>query len=58
MEKRWDVEFTCGMIGCDKDTFFEKLPDMTLNELLYVLNELHDTYDTIMEEYKKRHKDG
>jgi hypothetical protein len=59
MEKAWTIEFTCGMVGCDADSFLSDIvPKMTKNELVYILNEVSCMYDDLKDEYKKRYANG
>jgi hypothetical protein len=59
MEKAWEIEFSCGMVGCDKESFMtDILPKMTKNELIYVLSESSEIYEKLKNEYKKRYTNG
>ncbi len=58
MEKAWEVSFTCGMIGCEKDSFIDDLPSLTDAELLYIMNDIKYCYEQMIEEHRKRYPDG
>lgn len=59
MEKAWTIDFSCGMVGCDADSFFnEIMPKMSHDELLYILNEIGSIYTDLKDEYIKRYPNG
>jgi len=58
-DRAWDIEFTCGMAGCDVETFItDIMPNMTQREFIYVLNEVSNIFDTMKNQYKEKYTHG
>jgi hypothetical protein len=58
MEKAWEVNFTCGMLGLNKEDFLNDIESLTDNELLFVTSEVKEAYTAMKKEYLKRYNNG
>ena len=58
MDKKWDIAFTCGMIGCDYDDFIKDLDSLSSNEFYYTFSKIGEVYNTFMKEHDRRKKNN
>ena len=56
MDKKWNIDFTCGMIVCDYGDFMKGLDSLSADEFYYTFSKLGEACDSFVREHDRREK--